>query len=633
MGCSNCDSNEKKPKKRTNQNKSLEDDNLDNLDDKKLKRRNEKIKKRGLNKEEEKEVDELLKEISGQIKKNKNIKNIEEDDDEILKEIAQMNKKKKNEEEEDDEILKEIAQMNNKKKENKLKEYLESLYKSYYEAKTYFYSNDFKEKELDAIQKIKKIISAQELLKKGENKKINMNELPKEITPEYITGYSKEERKKKFDNIINKLKEEKENAKNNKEQKLEEMKIMSKNVKKENIEKFKEDSKKILDQEINKINEKAKEITLMNELLQDEYIPVPDYIIQSEEYKIEKINEDIPENVMRISVSNLTYTKSNPMIVLILNIDDKELKKEIKGKTMDEINETFDWTLSEKNFRNIIRNKIDLILGRTYMIKKDKIKGAVEISLRNFRNRDLIEERYKIKMISGKPDNYIDVSIKIRAGIIEKDYDTAYRDVIKIKRIYPKFNINGNNYIQYGNNNNNEIKQNVSINKVLSEIEMKNTKIQIENKNNKETTNKYNQKIENNNNGLNGNNQKIDKSLFKEEELADVDCIDNLNSLKVLKDRLKKLEAVIAKIDGRTPKDLMQKKIKINVKIKNIENQMKEGEFEPKDYLSLMENQLTHDVLLCKYLKQENQIDKAKAVYSRINLLNEEIKELKAYIK
>ena len=601
MGCTSLDSNDKKPRKQNKSNNNLK---VDNLDNKKINNKNSK----NITKEGEELYNEILKEINQ--KKNKN-----------------------NKEEDDDEILKEINQMNNKKYIDELKDKLESLYKSYYEAKTYFYSNDFKEKELDAIQKIKKIISAQELLKKGENKKINMKELPKEITPEYIIGYSKEERKKKFDNIINKLKEEKENAKNNKEQKLEEMKIMSKNVKKENIEKFKEDSKKILDQEINKINEKAKEITLMNELLQDEYIPVPDYIIQSEEYKIEKINEDIPENVMRISVSNLTYTKSNPMIVLILNIDDKELKKEIKGKTMDEINETFDWTLSEKNFRNIIRNKIDLILGRTYMIKKDKIKGAVEISLRNFRNRDLIEERYKIKMISGKPDNYIDVSIKIRAGIIEKDYDTAYRDAIKIKRIYPKFNINGNNYIQYGNNNNNEIKQNVSINKVLSEIEMKNTKIQIENKNNKETTNKYNQKIENNNNGLNGNNQKIDKSLFKEEELADVDCIDNLNSLKVLKDRLKKLEAVIAKIDGRTPKDLMQKKIKINVKIKNIENQMKEGEFEPKDYLSLMENQLTHDVLLCKYLKQENQIDKAKAVYSRINLLNEEIKELKAYIK
>ena len=60
---------------------------------------------------------------------------------------------------------------------------------------------------------------------------------------------------------------------------------------------------------------------------------------------------------------------------------------------------------------------------------------------------------------------------------------------------------------------------------------------------------------------------------------------------------------------------------------------MKEGEFEPKDYLLLMENQLTHDVLLFKYLKQENENEKAKTVYSRINLLNEEIKELKAYIK
>ena len=622
MGCTSLDSNDKKPRKQNKSNNNLK---VDNLDNKKINNKNSK----NITKEGEELYNEILKEINQ--KKNKN-----------------------NKEEDDDEILKEINQMNNKKYIDELKDKLESLYKSYYEAKTYFYSNDLKEKELDAIQKIKKIISAQELLKKGEYKKINMDELPKEINSEYITGYSKEERKNKFDNIINKLKEEKENAKKNKDKKLEEIKIMTKNIKKENIEKFKQDSKKLLDEEINKINEKTKEIELMNELLQDEYIPVPDYIMQSEEYKIEKINEDIPENIMRISVSNLTYTKSNPIIVLILNIDDNEIKKEIKGKTKEEINETFDWTLNEKIFRNIIRNKIDLILGRSYLIKKDKVKGAVEISLRNFRNRDLIEERCKIKMISGKPDNYIDISIKIRSSIIEKDYDTDYRDVIKITRIYPKFNINGDNYIHYENNNNNEeTKQNtVSINKVLSEIEMQNTKIIVENKNNKGNINKYNQKIENkinykniqenkdnklninnNKNDLNGNNQKIDRNLFKEEELIDVDCIDNLNSLNVLKDRLKKLEIVIAKIDGRTPRNLMQKKIKINCKIKSIEKQMQEGEFEPKDYLLLMEHQLAHDVLLCKYLKQENQLDKAKDVYSRINLLNEEIKELKAYIK
>ena len=67
----------------------------------------------------------------------------------------------------------------------KLEKYLANLYKSYYAAKTYFCSNDLKEKEVDAIKNCKKIISAQDLLKQGKHKSININELPKEITPEY----------------------------------------------------------------------------------------------------------------------------------------------------------------------------------------------------------------------------------------------------------------------------------------------------------------------------------------------------------------------------------------------------------------------------------------------------------------
>ena len=60
---------------------------------------------------------------------------------------------------------------------------------------------------------------------------------------------------------------------------------------------------------------------------------------------------------------------------------------------------------------------------------------------------------------------------------------------------------------------------------------------------------------------------------------------------------------------------------------------MSEGEFTPNDYLVLMEQQLKHDLILCKFFKQENEINKAKIVYNRINLLNEEINELKQFIK
>ena len=559
----------------------------------------------------------------------------------------------------DEDIEKEIEQMNNMNNKEKIKEKLKSLYESYYAAKTYFCSNDFKEKELDAITKLKKIIEFQNFLKEGKYKKINMKEFPDEITPQYITDYSDKERKKKIEEILNRLNLELDDAKNSLNKKLEEIKGRTKFIKKENIENFKQESKKILDIEKNRVEKIKKEIAIINEISKDEYIPIPECIIENEEYQIEKINDDIPKNVMRININNLTYSKSNPLIIINLKFDNIDMKKEIKAKNRNDINDTFDWEINEKDYKNIIRNRITILLERTYLIKKNKIKGSCEISLRDFRDRDLIEGSHRIKMISGKDDNYIDVSIKIREPIYEKQYEISFREVLKIKRVYPKFSVEGDNYMNKNNENN---KNDESINKLLEEIEgegnkTNNNKIESKevkdnyNNNNKnkkkdnininnniaKNINKINDNYQNNNNIKkninNNNNEKIDKTLFKEEELNDVDCIDNLNSLKVLKDRLKKLEAQIAKIDGRTPRELLQKKIKIGAKIKNFENAMSQGEFTPQDYLLLMEHQLKHDILLCKYLKQENQVDKGQIVFTRINLLNEEINELKQYIK
>ena len=46
--------------------------------------------------------------------------------------------------------------------------------------------------------------------------------------------------------------------------------------------------------------------------------------------------------------------------------------------------------------------------------------------------------------------------------------------------------------------------------------------------------------------------------MFPEEELADIDGVDYLNSLKVLEFKLKTLEDQIAKISGRTPKEMIK---------------------------------------------------------------------------
>jgi hypothetical protein len=325
-----------------------------------------------------------------------------------------------------------------KENEEKMKNNLDNLFKSYYIAKTYFCENEFKEKEVDAIRKCKKIIEAKELLEQGLFKKIKEKELPKEITPEYITGYTEEERNKKINDIINILNKEKEELKKNLDNKINELKNNVDKIKKENMEKYKEASKIILDKEKNKINEITKIIQLVKETLKDKYIPVPDYIIAYEECKREKINDDIPENVIRISVGNLTYKKSNPLIILIIDEKNINLKKEIKT----DINETFDWTLDEKQFKILFKCRINVVLERTYAIKKNKLKGTSEVSLRKLEEFDSFNGSYNIKMESGKSDSKIDIAVQLRSPILNKTYETIYKEVLKIKKIYPKFNAN-----------------------------------------------------------------------------------------------------------------------------------------------------------------------------------------------
>ena len=343
-------------------------------------------------------------------------------------------KQKKVEEKKEEEIY------INKLGEEETKEYLESLYKSYYSAKTYFCENEFKEKEVDAINKLRDIVSAQELLKNGKCEMIDIDKLPKQITSEYITDYNEEERKKKIEEIIEYLNKEKELAELEMKKKIEQLKSNIKKINKLNINKFKEDSKEILDKIKAKKENISKDIERVKETLKSEYIPVPDYIMKCVEYQMEIIDEDIPENIMRINISNLTYSKSNPLIILNLNVNDNIiLKKEIKGKKNSDINETFDWNIKEYNNKSLIRSKIEIILGRTYKIKDDKIKGISEFQLRRLSDSSLIEENCKIKMNSGKADENIDISIKIRAPFFQKQYKTNYRDAIEIKKIYPKY--------------------------------------------------------------------------------------------------------------------------------------------------------------------------------------------------
>ena len=324
----------------------------------------------------------------------------------------------------------------NKKSKEETKIFLDSLYKSYYSAKTYFNKNEFKEKEVDAINCLKKIIEAKELSEKGKHKEINLADLPKKINSEYITGYTPEERKKKITEIITKLKEEEKQTRKILNQKMEEVKKILIRTKNKDMDKY----RPYLDEEKNHLTLISKEIKAIEKTLIDDYIPVPSFIYEQKPYKKERVNKDIEKNTMEVKVSGLTYTKSDPIVYLVIRDEKFSVSKEIKGKNQDEIYSVFTWNFSDEQFKNLIKNKIEIALGRTYAIKSTKIKGKGELSLKNLRSSSSMDESVSLKMESGKPDTSINIEIKLRSPIIEKEYDEDFRDIIKITKIYPKFN-------------------------------------------------------------------------------------------------------------------------------------------------------------------------------------------------
>ena len=120
-------------------------------------------------------------------KTKSNKKNNIEDNDKSEKPEEKNNKKKEIDKNKNkNEIIVVKTALNQMSKEQ-TKIYLEGLFKSYYAAKTYFNENELKEKELEAINACKKIISAQEKLKEGKYKEINIAELPSKVTSEFIT--------------------------------------------------------------------------------------------------------------------------------------------------------------------------------------------------------------------------------------------------------------------------------------------------------------------------------------------------------------------------------------------------------------------------------------------------------------
>ena len=579
---------------------------------------------------------------------NKEINNeIEEEEEE--------QEEKKEEKKEENVQKTEIKTADNQPQSNedKTKIYVDLLLQQYLSAREYFKENELKEQEKDCIEKCKLIILAKKKIQNGNTKEVNLNELPKSIKPEYIYGCTADERVAKFKEILSELIKQKDEINQKKTAYTEKLKKLNK----KDFAKVKDTAKGVLDSYQNKINKYNETIESIKEKFKDKWVPAPEFCRVEEEDKVEKINNDIPEYTMRIHIGKTDYEKDNVYLKVHLKYGEKELTKEVNMKGNNDFNETWDWKFEKNDYKYLFKRSIEIELERSYWYKfgGSNVKGSAKIDLKSLKDNIQLVGDYKLELVSKRTTPSINVSINLRTPFAEKQYETVTKEVFSVKKIYPPFNpkaatVPGSspskNPTTSNNNANTAPKTNISNEQTQQKQKIIEKKEEIKPKNNEIINNN---KIEDNkkpkeesNNTQNAQNaatttnateQKVDKSMFKDEELADVDGVDYINSLKVLEYKLKLLEAQIAKISGRTPRELMQKKVKMSCKIKMFQQQMGDGEVTPQDYYNLLNQQLTHDKALFTYFKQEKDLEKAKLVAIRIKLMNEEIEELKQYIK
>lgn len=322
--------------------------------------------------------------------------------------------------------------------EDKTKLYVDLLLQQYLSARNYFKENELKEQETDSISKCKLIIAAKKKLQTGNAQEVNLNELPKSIKPEYIYGYSTEERTAKFKEILSELIKQKDEIDNKKKSYMEKLQKLNKR----DLAKVKDQAKSVLDSYQSKIQKYNETIESIKEKYKDKWVPAPEFCRLEEEDKVEKINSDIPENTMRIHIGKTDYDKDNVYLKVHFKTTDKELTKDVQLKGNQDFNETWDWTFEKNEYKHLDKKVLTIELERSYWYKfgGSNVKGTLNIELKELKNNIQLTGDYKMDLVSKRTTPSINVSINLRTPFCEKQYETVTKEVLSVKKIYPPFN-------------------------------------------------------------------------------------------------------------------------------------------------------------------------------------------------
>lgn len=242
----------------------------------------------------------------------------------------------------------------------------------------------------------------------------------------------------------------------------------------------------------------------------------------------------------------------------------------------------------------------------------------MSVKLLDLKVKTTLQGSFPLELESKRFVPTYDITIQVRQPVAEKEYRVESKTVLTITKTFPPFTADYSSNTASEEIVHSQPKAPVEQTKKNS-VKQEAAHVNLETKPISTSSASVNKPQ--------STEDKISADLFTKVELSDPDDIESLNTLKVLDIKIRKVEAEIAKVEGRIPMDIRQRKMKLSCKRNMIKQSIEEGSITLDQYTKVITNQLAKDTKLSKYFKQTGQQAKQILVEERILALSSELKE------
>ena len=121
---------------------------------------------------------------------------------------------------------------------------------------------------------------------------------------------------------------------------------------------------------------------------------------------------------------------------------------------------------------------------------------------------------------------------------------------------------------------------------------------------------------------------KYKMSDFTKEEIFDPRSLSLIITLNAILYEIQCIDDGLKRIEGRTPKEIRQKKNRLYVQSSILKNKIEDGKISKKQYRQICKNILDKHLKLLKYFSDKNENEKIDIIKKRIYLINMELEQI-----